>query len=228
LLAAVFAAGWAWFQGHIQLPDGMVEKVTAIVWPTPQKIPAGPPAAPTLPASDQAQAPENSGQRLASGPQGAQEEMRLQASAAPQIAALTKPVEINGANDAPPSPQKTDEELSAPREPTDPVQKRAAAVGLSPDLSRALLARLTAADFENAAAAIRTAIAETPDDGVLVWPKQRKPELALFKVHFVQGAASAECRRYVVTFVTKDGWSTTAPPMERCGAAKSGGRVTRG
>ena len=56
---------------------------------------------------------------------------------------------------------------------------------------------------------------ESPDDAVFVWPKQRKPELALFQVHFVPGAAP-DCRRYVVT-VTKDAWSTTALPMERCG-----------
>jgi hypothetical protein len=64
-------------------------------------------------------------------------------------------------------------------------------------------------------------VAKTPDNDVFVWPKQRKPELALFRVHFVPGAAPT-CRRYVVT-VTKDGWSTTAPPMEKCGAS-SGGR----
>jgi len=52
---------------------------------------------------------------------------------------------------------------------------------------------------------------------VFVWPRQRKPELALFEVRFVPGAAP-HCRRYVVT-VTKDGWSTTAPPMEKCDAA---------
>ena len=41
------------------------------------------------------------------------------------------------------------------------------------------------------------------------------PELALFQVRFVPGAAPS-CRRYVVS-ITKDGWLTTAPPMERCG-----------
>jgi hypothetical protein len=100
-------------------------------------------------------------------------------------------------------------------DPADPYQARAMAVGLHPDLSRVLLARLSATDYQNAGIAIKTALAETPDAGVFVWPRQRKPELALFQVRFVRGAA-ATCRRYVVT-VTKDGWLTTAPPMEKCG-----------
>ena len=100
-------------------------------------------------------------------------------------------------------------------DPSDPYQKRATAVGLHPDLSRVLLKRLSPTDYRNAGIAIQTAVAKTPDDAVFVWPRQRKPELALFQVHFVRGAAP-DCRRYVVT-VTKDGWSTTAPPMEKCG-----------
>jgi hypothetical protein len=98
----------------------------------------------------------------------------------------------------------------------DPLQVRAEAVGLHPGVSRVLLGRLSEADYRNAGVAIKTALAETPDNAVHVWPRQRKPELAVFKVHFVPGAAS-DCRRYVVT-VTKDGWMTTALPMERCGA----------
>ena len=92
---------------------------------------------------------------------------------------------------------------------------RALAVGLHPGLSRVLLARLSPDDYRNAGIAIQKAVAETPDSGVLVWPRQRKPELALFHVRFVPGAAP-DCRRYVVT-VTKDGWLTTALPMEKCG-----------
>jgi hypothetical protein len=78
-----------------------------------------------------------------------------------------------------------------------------------------LLARLTAADYRNAATAIETAVARTPDHGVFVWPRQRTPDQALFQVRFVPGAAPG-CRRYVVS-VTKDGWLTTALPMEKCG-----------
>ena len=89
-------------------------------------------------------------------------------------------------------------------------------MGLHPDISRALLTRLSPADFRNAGAAIDNAVAQTPDAGTFVWPRQRRPEQALFQVRFVPGAAP-DCRRYVVT-VTKDRWSTTALPMERCGA----------
>jgi hypothetical protein len=100
-------------------------------------------------------------------------------------------------------------------DPTDPYQRRAEAVGLHPQLSRVLLARLSPTDYRNAGIAIETAMSKTPDHGVLVWPRQRTPEQALFQVRFVAGAAPG-CRRYVVS-VTKDGWLTTAPPMEKCG-----------
>jgi hypothetical protein len=79
-----------------------------------------------------------------------------------------------------------------------------------------LLARLSPTDYRNAGIAIQTALAETADSAVFVWPRQRKPAHALFRVHFVPGAAP-DCRRYVVT-VAKDGWSTTALPMEKCEA----------
>lgn len=109
--------------------------------------------------------------------------------------------------------------LPPPRvDPADPYQKRAFAVGLHPELSRALLSRLSDADYRNAGIAIGKAVAETADTDKLVWPTQRAPRLALFHVHFVPGAAP-DCRRYVVT-VTKDGWSTTAQPMERCGVKR--------
>ena len=102
-------------------------------------------------------------------------------------------------------------------DPADPYQKRAAAVGLHPKLSRVLLTKLSPTDYRNAQTAIETAVAKTPDTGTFVWPRQRTPELALFEVHFVPGAAP-HCRRYVV-IVTKDRWSTTALPMEKCGTA---------
>jgi hypothetical protein len=121
----------------------------------------------------------------------------------------------------PSTEEPTSAPLPPPRvDPADPYQKRASAVGLHPDISRALLARLSSTDYRNAGVAIETAVAKTPDNGVFVWPRQRKPELALFQVHFVPGAAP-HCRRYVVT-VTKDGWSTTAPPMEKCGSRTAG------
>lgn len=107
------------------------------------------------------------------------------------------------------------EYTSAPAAPTDPYRKRAEAAGLHPDLSRVLLARLTATDYRNAAFAIEKAVKTVPDDGDFTWPRLRKSGVAVFNVHFVQGAGH-DCRRYVVT-VTKDRWSTTALPMEKCG-----------
>lgn len=122
---------------------------------------------------------------------------------------------IDPAAEAPPA-----EPLPPPKvDPADPYQKRAAAVGLHPDLSRVLLKRMTSSDYRNAGYAIENAVAKTADDGEFIWPRQRKPEEALFRVRFVRGAAP-HCRRYVVT-VTKDRWSTTAPPMEKCGAGDS-------
>ena len=142
-------------------------------------------------------------------------------SGTPDAAAAT-PVEPPQTTAPLPPATAVAEETQAPPlpppkvDPADPLQKRAAAVGLNPDLSHVLLARLSPTDFRNAGIAIKTALAESPDGAVFVWPRQRKPELALFEVHFVAGAAP-DCRRYVVT-VTKDGWLTTALPMEKCGS----------
>jgi surface antigen len=105
--------------------------------------------------------------------------------------------------------------VAAPAAHLEGYQKQAEAVGLHPDISGAVLSRLTKADYRNAGIAIKTALAETPDTEVLAWPRPAKPGLALFEVHFVPGAEQ-NCRRYVVT-VTKDRWSTTAPAMEKCG-----------
>jgi hypothetical protein len=101
----------------------------------------------------------------------------------------------------------------------DRVQQRAESVGLNPELSRAVLARFSAADYRNARVAIQTAMTRTPDNGVFIWPRQRRPGQALFKVHFVPGAGP-DCRRYVVS-VTMNGWTTTAPPMEKCGIGRN-------
>ena len=126
-------------------------------------------------------------------------------AAAPVITATLPPAAAS-ADEAPLPPPKIDR--------TDPNQVRAVAVGLHPELSRVLLARLTATDYRNAGIAIKTALAETPDTAVYVWPREPKADLARFKVHFVPGAVD-KCRRYVVT-VSKDGWLTTAMPMEKC------------
>lgn len=100
--------------------------------------------------------------------------------------------------------------------PSDPLKKRAFSAGLHPELSPALLSRMTSVDFRNAATAVKKALAELADADVLVWPKKAPAKGAQFEVRFVQSAAPG-CRRYVVT-VIKDRWSTTAQPMEKCGA----------
>lgn len=117
-------------------------------------------------------------------------------------------------------PPKTDPAAAMPlgspvADPNNPYQMRAVAVGLHPGLSQALLSRLSPNDYRNAGTAIETAIAETADSDVFYWPHKRKPDHALFQVRFVSGAPSG-CRRYIVT-VAKEGWLTTAPPMEKCG-----------
>jgi hypothetical protein len=141
---------------------------------------------------------------------------------APAMNAVAAPEAVAGSSEADATPAP----LAPPKiDPADPYQKRAVAVGLHPDLSRVLLSKLTPADYKNASIAIKTALAETPDSDKFVWPKKSKADLALFEVHFVRGSAS-DCRRYVVT-VTKDGWLTTALPMEKCGINKSRASSTK-
>ncbi len=131
-------------------------------------------------------------------------------------AAVAQVPEADGADaEAAESPAVV-ERLPPPRvDAADKFQTRAMASGLHPGLSPGLLSRMSAADFRNAGIAIKTALAETPDSGVFAWPREPKPTRAHFEVRFVQGAPG-DCRRYVVT-VTKDRWSTTAQPMEKCG-----------
>jgi hypothetical protein len=100
-------------------------------------------------------------------------------------------------------------------DPGDPYQKRAAAIGLHPQLSRALLSSFSDADYRNAATAIRKALVEAADADKFIWPRQANSKRAVFQVHFVTGDRP-DCRRYIVT-VLMNGWTTTAPPMEKCG-----------
>jgi hypothetical protein len=120
------------------------------------------------------------------------------------------------------TPPKSEAEASPLPQPTidpgDPYQKRALAVGLHPELSRVLLSSMSDADYRNAGVAIRKAIAEAADNDKFIWPRQPTPKLALFQVHFVAGAGP-DCRRYIVT-VMKNGWTTTAQPMEKCGVER--------
>ncbi|WP_024275104.1 hypothetical protein [Hyphomicrobium sp. 802] len=134
----------------------------------------------------------------------------------PEVTVATAPGDTNDEADAktPEKPHVSDA-YAPPRPSHDPLRKKAEAAGLHPDLSRAVLARLTSTDYRNAAYAIGKAIKTVPNNGEFVWPHKRKAGLAVFTVHFVQGAGR-DCRRYVVT-VTKDRWTSTALPMEKCG-----------
>ncbi len=100
-------------------------------------------------------------------------------------------------------------------DPSDAYQKRAAAIGLHPHLSRALLSSFSDTDYRNAATAIRKALAEAADADKFIWPREANAKRAVFQVHFVTGDRP-DCRRYIVT-ILKNGWTTTAPPMEKCG-----------
>ena len=138
----------------------------------------------------------------------------------PEATAVAEPPAIKSEPMAQPSSDAAQKPDAASH---DVHRARAEAAGLNPDISRALLMRFSENDFRNARIAIDRAVAKTPDGGVFVWPRQRKPKDALFQVKFVEGAGP-DCRRYVVT-VTMDNWSTTALPMEKCGVPKIARRV---
>lgn len=99
-------------------------------------------------------------------------------------------------------------------DPADALQQKALAAGLHPGLSRALLEELTPEDFRNAAIAVGRVLKEEKAATPIVWPRQRAPGRAQFKIKLVEGAPP-ECRRYVVQ-IARGGWETTARPMERC------------
>lgn len=137
----------------------------------------------------------------------------------------TVPTPAPAQDDAPAAPALP--ETSAPPErlpavaadPEDPLQQKALAAGLHPGLSRTLLAQLSAEDFKNASHAVQAALLADKAAAPTVWPRQRAAQRAQFKVRIVAGAP-AECRRYVVQ-IAKDGWETTARPMERCAARQA-------
>ena len=210
IVALVLGGGWAFMHAPADWLSALGERAAAVAGLMRASPSAGIVADPStiatadaalaaapMPEAQVAEAPPVSGEAVPNAPEPTK-------SDAPVETASIEPAA------APPAP------LPPPRvDPGDPYQKRAVAVGLHPDLSKVLLRRMTATDYRNAGYAIDTAIAKTADEADFIWPRQRKPEQALFRVHFVRGAA-ATCRRYVVT-VTKDGWTTTAPAMERCG-----------
>lgn len=184
----------------------LLERASPKSTPTPAPAVASaetPPAPPGSAAADEAATAEKT-QIATASPSAYPPAPAAQPAPAPKVIAdAPLPAEL------PPAPPVIADK-------SDPLRKRAEAVGLHPELSRVLLERLTKTDYRNAGTAIEKAFAQPTDAEVLVWPAQRKPEQALYHVRFVPGAAPS-CRRYVVT-VTKDGWLTTALPMEKCGA----------
>jgi hypothetical protein len=222
VILIVLGGGWALLDSQSALPKWLLSEIVAAYssweWSIPKRIEQPPSAALAVaptgvgPAAKQPSAP-------APQPPVSDATAALLDVPPRPVVTTVPPVATTG-EAAPVSGEVSGEVPGAPLppptvDPSDPYQRRAEAVGLHPQLSRVLLARLTAADYRNAGIAIATAVAQTPDHGVLVWPRQRTPDQALFQVRFVAGAAPG-CRRYVVS-VTKDGWLTTAPPMEKCG-----------
>lgn len=197
-------SGWAYFGDHADWSEWL-PAVTSALSPAWNRAPPVPPQSGPTAGATQAAASEPAGTVAEMPPTdvaadlAANAESPAETPAAPEASAETMPAE-------PLPPPEVD--------PGDALQKRALAAGLHPGLSRVLLQRLSAADYRNATVAIKTALAETADTEVLSWPREPKPAMALFKVRFVAGAFTG-CRRYVVT-VTKDGWLTTALPMEKC------------
>jgi hypothetical protein len=200
-LLAAAGGVWAFMSGQVSWPAWLPSDMSAM-WSALERRP-GPLAAPAPRAAEPLP-------RIETVP-----EKNLAAVEAPALPPRPTPPAKDAV--APPAPlttgalppvaRRSDEAPDGPlrpaiADPSDPYQVRAAAVGLHPDLSRALLSRLSPADYRNAGIAIKNAF-EAPETTVYVWPRQRKPEEALFKVRFVPGAA-AGCRRYVVS-VTKDG-----------------------
>lgn len=225
-ILAAAAAGWGalaseamwrpWVAGHLGDVLARIE--------SPQTAETAP-AAPTIPIAPPAPEPppvEPPVTREIADVPGADAGLPVANDTKPR----SEPLADAGA-DAPPAlaPDATPTPLPEPKfDPADPFQKRAFEAGLHPELSRALLSRLSKEDYRNAALAVSKAMTEASDDEKFFWPRRSTPDQALFRVHFVVGAAP-DCRRYIVT-VSKDGWSTTAQPMEKCGIKKPGRGAT--
>ncbi|MBO0741770.1 MAG: hypothetical protein J2P51_10120 [Hyphomicrobiaceae bacterium] len=221
VILIVLGGGWALVDAQSDLPKWLVSEIVAAYsswdWSIPKRIERPAPAAfanaPSGPGPAAMQTTGSAPAPLSPAPEAT---ASLEVPPRPVVTTVP-PVAATAEAAAPATGEVPGTPLPPPTvDPTDPYQRRAEAVGLHPQLSRVLLARLSPTDYRNAGIAIETAVSQTPDHGVLVWPRQRTPEQALFQVRFVAGAAPG-CRRYVVS-VTKDGWLTTAPPMEKCSA----------
>jgi hypothetical protein len=222
MLLAVLGVGWTlyddpsvwprWWAAGSEIAAPLIDRALKAVAPSSDSpAPGGiepvknearldaPPAFPPFPA------PSTTGPIGGSASAGGTETLAAPRAEAPVAAAAL------------PSPRSADPPPAAlpPPPPADPYEARARAVGLHPDISRVLLSKLSETDYRNAAYAIRTALASTPESATFTWPRERKPGLALFEVRFVPGADPG-CRRYVVS-VEKDRWVTTALPVETCG-----------
>ncbi|MFM9939313.1 MAG: hypothetical protein ACKVP7_07445 [Hyphomicrobiaceae bacterium] len=191
---------WAWFEGHLAWVGPLIGQLTSVIEAPPLPSTGTPTQSALMPPLPVLALLEPAAWQLPNVPAIERRE------AVPAPRAEPEPA---------PSPEPLPAYAPPPASAPDPLLRRAEAAGLHPGISRTLLARLTADDFRNAEAAIGKALAETPEDGALEWPRTKSSRLAQFRVHFVPGAGE-RCRRYVVE-IAKDGWLTTAPPMERCG-----------
>lgn len=215
LIAAGAAGAWSWHAHR----DDITQASSALAGlmrspaPGPEPLQHAAPATPEKPEAlpelgpDKVLEPVHGGDGLPAQEAAAQ---HLE-----QPAAADPPVE-DKADDPEPAVDKLP---PVKADPGDALQQRALAAGLHPGLSRALLERLTAADFRNAKHAVSSALAQRSETRIFMWPKQRESDLALFTVKFVAGAPR-DCRRYVVV-ILKDRWQTTARPMERCGPLRN-------
>ncbi len=145
------------------------------------------------------------------------------ATPAPSAPAPAQPVKPSAkAALAESSPAPGDAYAAPKPAPIDPLTKKAEAAGLHPDLSRALLQKLSDADFKTATTAVNKALTEVGDTETFIWPQKAAKSATRFRISFVPGAPQ-DCRRYVVE-IAKDGWQTTALPVEKCGVKRVAAR----
>lgn len=223
LLAGVGGVGYATYQDPTivtrswELASPLVSKMTAAAdlgrasrpsFPPPPKLTEAP-----LPPQPEQRSPADAPQRLAAP---ATTPLPATATSPSQPDKLVEvPARVVPAHPAPSAQASIPYAPPAKVTVDDPYEVKAKAAGLHPDLSRALLAELTDADYRNARIATETALARTPDDGVYRWPRKREAGLAVFEVRFVPGAPDT-CRRYIVT-IEKNRWLTTSLPVDKCG-----------
>lgn len=216
VVGVLSAGGWA----YVRYPDVWARAsvlVTSLAPPVTAPAPATDTAA--VPAAAQSPGPPPREVTSAPGQDTGHSIATAPPALAPSVTSAAEPTAEQPADQDEAAPPPKPEPLAKPiADPSNPQQRRALAVGLHPDLSQAVLKRLTGADFKNAGIAILKALSASPDGAAVSWPEARTPsdKLALFEVRFVASSAP-DCRRYVVT-VTLDRWASTAPAMEKCGA----------